>query len=195
MTVTLAQPNGFCIGIDPAAAVLARAIEQFQAPVHRGHEILHNTGRIERRKVGGARLVENLTEFSIRLPRVSLARRPSPSLTAEKPLPTLASPLQPSIPPGRLPAGHPRVAGIFAQHPRLGMLHWRKMSRRSSLPPARHLPMCPRRYSALRLIEPIIAALEWRFSGGAKSIRYTTPNRQRTGFEVKFRLPSGFVGA
>ena len=40
--ILLAQPRGFCAGVDRAIEIVERALAQFGAPVYVRHEIVHN---------------------------------------------------------------------------------------------------------------------------------------------------------
>ena len=40
--VLLAQPRGFCAGVDRAIEIVERALEEFGAPIYVRHEIVHN---------------------------------------------------------------------------------------------------------------------------------------------------------
>ena len=40
--VKLAQPRGFCAGVDRAIEIVNRAIERFGAPIYVRHEVVHN---------------------------------------------------------------------------------------------------------------------------------------------------------
>src|SRR5258706_15499538 len=62
MDVVLAQPRGFCAGVDRAIEIVERAIEQFGAPVYVRHEIVHNTHVVEDLRGKGAVFVEELAE-------------------------------------------------------------------------------------------------------------------------------------
>ncbi|MEY2677612.1 MAG: hypothetical protein RLZ00_304, partial [Pseudomonadota bacterium] len=41
--IVLAEPRGFCAGVDRAIDIVERALEKFGAPVYVRHEIVHNT--------------------------------------------------------------------------------------------------------------------------------------------------------
>ena len=40
--ILLAQPRGFCAGVDRAIEIVERALQQFGAPIYVRHEIVHN---------------------------------------------------------------------------------------------------------------------------------------------------------
>jgi 4-hydroxy-3-methylbut-2-enyl diphosphate reductase len=62
MRVLLANPRGFCAGVDRAIDIVERALELFGAPVYVRHEVVHNTHVVERLRALGAVFVEELAE-------------------------------------------------------------------------------------------------------------------------------------
>ena len=48
MRILLANPRGFCAGVDRAIDIVERAIELFGAPIHVRHEVVHNRFVVER---------------------------------------------------------------------------------------------------------------------------------------------------
>ena len=58
----LANPRGFCAGVDRAIDIVERAIELFGAPIHVRHEVVHNRFVVERLRGLGAVFVEELDE-------------------------------------------------------------------------------------------------------------------------------------
>ncbi len=62
MQILLANPRGFCAGVDRAIDIVERALELFGAPVHVRHEIVHNSHVVERLRARGAIFVEELAE-------------------------------------------------------------------------------------------------------------------------------------
>ena len=62
MKIVLANPRGFCAGVDRAIDIVERAIELFGAPIHVRHEVVHNRFVDERLRGLGAVFVEELDE-------------------------------------------------------------------------------------------------------------------------------------
>ncbi|MGN6525015.1 MAG: 4-hydroxy-3-methylbut-2-enyl diphosphate reductase [Burkholderiaceae bacterium] len=60
--VLLAQPRGFCAGVDRAIEIVERALEKFGRPIYVRHEIVHNTFVVNDLKNKGAIFIEDLAE-------------------------------------------------------------------------------------------------------------------------------------
>ena len=60
--IHLANPRGFCAGVDRAINIVERAISLFGAPIHVRHEVVHNRYVVERLRALGAVFVEELDE-------------------------------------------------------------------------------------------------------------------------------------
>ena len=62
MDVVLANPRGFCAGVDRAIEIVKRALELFGAPIYVRHEVVHNRFVVEDLRHRGAIFVEELDE-------------------------------------------------------------------------------------------------------------------------------------
>ena len=60
--VVLAEPRGFCAGVDRAIEIVERALTKFGAPIYVRHEIVHNTYVVNDLKAKGAIFIEDLAE-------------------------------------------------------------------------------------------------------------------------------------
>jgi len=58
--VVLAEPRGFCAGVDRAIEIVERALKRFGAPIYVRHEIVHNTHVVDDLKKKGAIFIEDL---------------------------------------------------------------------------------------------------------------------------------------
>jgi len=63
MEIILANPRGFCAGVDRAISIVERALELFPAPVYVRHEVVHNQYVVDDLKARGAVFVEELDEI------------------------------------------------------------------------------------------------------------------------------------
>ena len=62
MKVVLANPRGFCAGVDRAIEIVERALEMFGAPIYVRHEVVHNRFVVDRLAGLGAVFVEELDD-------------------------------------------------------------------------------------------------------------------------------------
>jgi 4-hydroxy-3-methylbut-2-en-1-yl diphosphate reductase len=61
--VVLAQPRGFCAGVERAIEIVERAIEKYGPPIYVRHEIVHNRHVVERLRAKGACFVDEIDEI------------------------------------------------------------------------------------------------------------------------------------
>jgi 4-hydroxy-3-methylbut-2-enyl diphosphate reductase len=62
LKILLANPRGFCAGVDRAIDIVERAIELFGAPIYVRHEVVHNRYVVDRLRALGAVFVEELSD-------------------------------------------------------------------------------------------------------------------------------------
>ena len=63
LDIYLAQPRGFCAGVDRAISIVEKAINKFGAPIYVRHEIVHNKFVVEQLKAKGAIFVNEIDEI------------------------------------------------------------------------------------------------------------------------------------
>ncbi|HEX9138695.1 MAG TPA: 4-hydroxy-3-methylbut-2-enyl diphosphate reductase [Steroidobacteraceae bacterium] len=62
MRIVLANPRGFCAGVDRAIEIVERALQLFGAPIYVRHEVVHNRNVVERLRGLGAEFVQELDQ-------------------------------------------------------------------------------------------------------------------------------------
>ena len=62
MQILLANPRGFCAGVERAIAIVERAIEKFGAPIYVRHEVVHNKFVCDQLRAKGAVFIDDLND-------------------------------------------------------------------------------------------------------------------------------------
>lgn len=65
MQIVLANPRGFCAGVDRAIEIVDQALEAFGAPIYVRHEVVHNRTVVDGLKEKGAIFIEDLTDVPV----------------------------------------------------------------------------------------------------------------------------------
>src|ERR671928_1417409 len=60
LRVVLAQPRGFCAGVERAIEIVERALEKYGPPIYVRHEIVHNRHVVERLRAKGVVFVDEV---------------------------------------------------------------------------------------------------------------------------------------
>ena len=60
MQIHLANPRGFCAGVDRAITIVERALEMFEPPIYVRHEVVHNKFVVDGLRERGALFVDEL---------------------------------------------------------------------------------------------------------------------------------------
>ena len=83
LTIVLANPRGFCAGVERAVAIVQRAIDRFGAPVYVRHEIVHNPIVVKGLEDEGAIFIDELDEAPDGRPVIFSAHGVPKSVPAE----------------------------------------------------------------------------------------------------------------
>ena len=68
LRVVLAQPRGFCAGVERAIEIVERALRKYGPPIYVRHEIVHNRHVVENLRTRGAVFVDELDGNPARAP-------------------------------------------------------------------------------------------------------------------------------
>ena len=60
MNILIANPRGFCAGVDRAIEITEKALSIFGAPIYVKHEIVHNNYVVKNLEAKGAKFIENI---------------------------------------------------------------------------------------------------------------------------------------
>jgi 4-hydroxy-3-methylbut-2-enyl diphosphate reductase len=200
--ILLANPRGFCAGVDRAIDIVERAIEKYGAPVYVRHEIVHNRYVVETLESQGAVFVEELDEVPEGVPVIFSAHGvpkevPAEALRRDMIFVDATCPLVSKVHreaethqgAGRRivligHAGHPEVIGTMGQLPEGSMLLVEKLEDVAALDvqDADNLAYITQTTLSVDDTAEIVAALRERFpriEGPRKEdICYATTNRQ-----------------
>ncbi len=83
LTILLANPRGFCAGVERAIEIVERALQKYGSPVYVRHEIVHNRFVVEGLEAKGAVFVETLNEVPEGVPVIFSAHGVPKSVPAE----------------------------------------------------------------------------------------------------------------
>ena len=97
MKIILANPRGFCAGVNMAIESLERALDFFGPPLYVYHEIVHNKFVVERFRERGTVFVESLDEVPPGSPLLYSAHGVSPQIREQ----ARSAGCSPSTPPAR----------------------------------------------------------------------------------------------
>ncbi len=205
MQIHLANPRGFCAGVNRAIEIVERALEMFGAPIYVRHEVVHNKFVVENLRAQGAVFVEELHEvpdgatviFSAHgvslAVREEAARRGLRVFDATCPLVTKVHLEVARHEAGRREcvlighAGHPEVEGTLGQYHendgiRIYLVESVEDARRLQVKNPDHLAYVTQTTLSMDDTAEIVAALRQRFpniAGPRKDdICYATQNRQ-----------------
>lgn len=81
--ILLAQPRGFCAGVDRAIEIVEKALEKYGPPVYVRHEIVHNRHVVESLRKRGAVFVEEISEIPENAPVIFSAHGVSKKVVSE----------------------------------------------------------------------------------------------------------------
>jgi len=202
MQVILAQPRGFCAGVDRAIQIVELALERFGAPVYVRHEIVHNRFVVDRLRGLGAVFVDELDEVPDDRPVVFSAHGVPKSVPAaaqhrgltyvDATCPLVSKvhrQAQRLIEEGRHilfigHAGHPEVIGTFGQVPEgsITLVETVGDARTVSIPADATLAFLTQTTLSVDDTAAIVEALKARFpqirAPRSEDICYATSNRQ-----------------
>jgi 4-hydroxy-3-methylbut-2-enyl diphosphate reductase len=202
LRILLANPRGFCAGVDRAIKIVELAIKKFGAPVYVRHEIVHNRYVVEGLEAQGAVFVDELSEVPDDVPVVFSAHGVPKSVPAEAEKRKMiyvdaTCPLVSKVhreverhqSHGRHilmigHAGHPEVVGTMGQVPEGSMTLIETVEDVEKVNPADPAELSFVTQTTLSVDDTIeiVAALERRFPGLTKpkkeDICYATTNRQ-----------------
>lgn len=211
MQVILAQPRGFCAGVERAIDIVERALKKYGPPIYVRHEIVHNKHVVETLRAKGVCFVEDLDDVPPGVPTIFSAHGVAArveDMAAERGLPVIDAtcPLVSKVhiegrkyaAQGREVilighAGHPEVEGTVGQIP--GTVHVISTpadAEALKVGDPDKLAYVTQTTLSLDDTEQVVQALRRRFPAIAgldtKDICYATQNRQRAVRELAERV-------
>ena len=202
LRILIANPRGFCAGVDRAIQIVEMALEKYGAPVYVRHEIVHNRFVVDGLRAKGAIFVEELEEVPEGVPVIFSAhgvpksvpqeaeRRQMFYLDATCPLVSkVHRQAERQIEQGRHilfigHAGHPEVIGTFGQVPkgRMTLVETVEDARAAAPPEGEPLAFLTQTTLSVDDTAEIVAELQRRFpeiqAPRGEDICYATSNRQ-----------------
>ena len=202
LRILIANPRGFCAGVDRAIQIVEMALEKYGAPVYVRHEIVHNRFVVDGLRAKGAVFVEELDEVPEGVPVIFSAhgvpksvpkeaeRRQMFYLDATCPLVSkVHRQAERQIEQGRHilfigHAGHPEVIGTFGQVPegRMTLVETVEDARTVAPPAGEPLSFLTQTTLSVDDTAEIVVALQRRFpdiqAPRGEDICYATSNRQ-----------------
>lgn len=205
MRIVLANPRGFCAGVDRAISIVERALALYGAPIYVRHEVVHNRYVVEQLRQRGAIFIEHLSEVPDGAILIFSAHGVSQAVRAEanqRHLTMLFDATCPLVTKVHMEvarasrkgieailighAGHPEVAGTMGQYcnPQGGIYLVESVEDVAKLQVKREEQLCFMTQTTLSIDDTveIIAALRQRYPsivGPRKDdICYATTNRQ-----------------
>jgi len=82
-TILLANPRGFCAGVERAIAIVEQALQKFGAPIYVRHEVVHNRFVVDDLKAKGAIFIEDLADVPVGATLIFSAHGVSQAVRAE----------------------------------------------------------------------------------------------------------------
>ena len=202
LTIRLAEPRGFCAGVDRAIQIVELALKKFGAPVYVRHEIVHNRVVVERLEAQGAVFVEELDECPTDRPVIFSAHGVPKAVPAEAERRQMlyVDATCPLVSKVHIEAerhhragkhillighaGHPEVVGTMGQLPDGAITLIETVADVAALTPAdpQNLAFITQTTLSVDDTAEVVAALQARFPGVAgphkEDICYATTNRQ-----------------
>jgi 4-hydroxy-3-methylbut-2-enyl diphosphate reductase len=202
LTIVLANPRGFCAGVDRAIQIVERALERHGAPVYVRHEIVHNRYVVEDLEAKGAVFVEELDQVPDGVPVIFSAHgvpKSVPKAAKERAL-TYFDATCPLVSKVHIEAerhhrsghhviligheGHPEVVGTMGQLPdgAMTLVEDAQQAATIALPDDKPLAYTTQTTLSVDDTADIIAVLQARFpqitAPNKEDICYATTNRQ-----------------